>query len=125
MGKGFTRSYLSTLDKQDFYSHLGYSVCAPIVFSGPASSKLLSSDRMDGILHIFGGKNNNNDSNDNEIAKSRENNGDSEKTNDTFIYNEPQTTKIEKPPPPPPSPMKMKAPNKIVAETWMTKELKA
>ncbi len=42
---GYTTVYLTTHDKQDFYAHVGYTYCDPVVSLGSASS-LLSSDQV-------------------------------------------------------------------------------
>lgn len=38
--KGITKLYLSTHDKQDFYKHLGYKFCEPIVSFGVNTDNL-------------------------------------------------------------------------------------
>ena len=47
---GYTAVYLTTHDKQDFYAHIGYTYCDPVVSLGSASN-LLSSDQV-GKLNI-------------------------------------------------------------------------
>jgi len=50
---GYTVSYLSTTDKEMFYAHVGYEVCPPVT-TGLGTPTLLSADRMNGIMHLFG-----------------------------------------------------------------------
>ncbi|ELU02891.1 hypothetical protein CAPTEDRAFT_169672 [Capitella teleta] len=38
--RGFTEAYLTTHDKQNFYAHLGYEYCSPVVTLGSASNLL-------------------------------------------------------------------------------------
>ena len=44
--------YLTTHDKQDFYGHLGYEFCDPVVYLGGAST-LLSNDQVLKLMQIF------------------------------------------------------------------------
>ncbi|KAI0227237.1 hypothetical protein LSAT2_022321 [Lamellibrachia satsuma] len=47
---GFETAYLTTHDKQDFYGHVGYEYCQPVVSLGSASTIL--SEKM--IERLFG-----------------------------------------------------------------------
>ncbi|KAK2186492.1 hypothetical protein NP493_198g02003 [Ridgeia piscesae] len=46
---GFETAYLTTHDKQDFYNHVGYDFCQPVVSLGSAST-LLSEEMMDRLF---------------------------------------------------------------------------
>jgi len=54
---GLEALYLSTKDKQGFYSHLGFTNCDPVTCLG-ASGRLLKQEELGGLLRIFGGKGN-------------------------------------------------------------------
>ena len=45
---GLTVLYLSTHDKQDFYLHIGYQLCPPVVSFGSASG-LLSEEQVSNL----------------------------------------------------------------------------
>jgi len=51
---GFNLAYLSTTDKESFYSRLGYQICDPVTVIS-ANSSLMSEDRLTGLMHLFGG----------------------------------------------------------------------
>jgi len=48
---GLTVLYLCTHDKQDFYQHLGYQFCAPVLSFGSASN-ILSEHQVKEVLSI-------------------------------------------------------------------------
>jgi len=48
---GFETAYLTTHDKQDFYSHVGYDFCQPVVSLGSAST-LLSEEMVRQCCHF-------------------------------------------------------------------------
>jgi len=48
---GLTVLYLCTHDKQDFYQHLGYQYCAPVLSFGSASN-ILSENQVNRGLAI-------------------------------------------------------------------------
>lgn len=114
--EGFKTVYLSTHDKQDFYQHIGYSFCKPIVSCGIQSPNLPKD-----FLNRLAGTSLNNESQSNQ-------------ENSSF----PVMTTPSAPPPPPPScpvpppppkiPDKTSDNNKISrwdprAISWMKKDL--
>lgn len=104
--KGFTRCYLSTHDKEPFYTAIGYTICAPVCgISG-------TMDHMDRFLRLFDSKPNESLSEDKPL-----NDGCSQKV----VCSEKQNH----PPPPPPPPLLPSSPLQVTAtkQVWMTKQL--
>ncbi|XP_065307573.1 N-alpha-acetyltransferase 80 [Dermacentor albipictus] len=104
--KGFTRCYLSTHDKEQFYAAIGYTICAPVCgISG-------TMDHMDRFLRLFDSKPN-------------------ESLTEDKLFNEGHSQKVvcsvqeNQPPPPPPPPFPLSSPLQITAakQVWMTKQL--
>ncbi|KYR00454.1 hypothetical protein DLAC_02450 [Tieghemostelium lacteum] len=52
--KGYETSYLSTNDKQDFYSKLGYCECEPLIQSAFSTSSE-DTESLNPLLRLFGG----------------------------------------------------------------------
>lgn len=50
---GLTKLYLSTHDKQDFYAHLGFTFCQPVM-SCSIPAKLLSSEQIKKLFGVAG-----------------------------------------------------------------------
>ncbi|XP_048733979.1 N-alpha-acetyltransferase 80-like isoform X2 [Ostrea edulis] len=86
--KGMTTLFLSTHDKQDFYKHLGYTFCEPIVSFGVNTDNL-----PEGFLQRFLP----------EVSDEKDISKDTEKK-PSIPSPEPPVVAVPAPPPPPPPP---------------------
>ncbi|XP_077493712.1 N-alpha-acetyltransferase 80 isoform X2 [Amblyomma americanum] len=110
--KGFTRCYLSTHDKEQFYRGIGYTVCPPVCgISG-------TMDHMEKFLRLFDGKTNESSPQDSKSLID----GCSQRV--THIEN---ANPLPPPLPPPPPPMlpfssQMQV-STVLTQVWMMKQL--
>ncbi|KAK7104192.1 N-alpha-acetyltransferase 80-like [Littorina saxatilis] len=91
-GMNFKTVYLNTLDKQGFYSHLGYTECGPVVSLGANASRV-SEQFLQKLLGTSGDS-----SDDSDSTKARVN------QNTNALSQHPPSSSPALPPPPPPPP---------------------